>query len=298
MSWGRRGVGRRWALWVLLLAGAPVRAQDAQVPRAREAAPATAADRPGHLAPPPSGSPDVTPSPAETPPLGTPAETRPVIDPPLSAPPAAPAGTRPVVDPPVSAPPTARVPPARVGPGLPATVAGPVPEEHRHSDFFFHADLGGGYFRVSGSRGASSFTTDGGALGVGLALGWSPNDEWAIGLELWSWKSLTDSGLGKDTSVELQALGLNVTRYLVPADVFASVVVSGTRLAITDPSDHIEYGASDIGFGFKVLLGKEWRVTSWLGLGLAGELFLSVNRDSSQTLRTLGGGLVFSITGR
>ena len=280
MSWGRRGVGRRWALWVLLLAGAPVRAQDAQVPRAREAAPATAADRPGHLAPPPSGSPDVTPSPAETPPLATPAETRPVVDPP------------------VSAPPTARVPPARVGPGLPATVAGPVPEEHRHSDFFFHADLGGGYFRVSGSRGASSFTTDGGALGVGLALGWSPNDEWAIGLELWSWKSLTDSGLGKDTSVELQALGLNVTRYLVPADVFASVVVSGTRLAITDPGDHIEYGASDIGFGFKALLGKEWRVSSWAGLGLAGELFLSVNRDSRQTLRTLGGGLVFSITGR
>lgn len=280
MSWGRRGARRRWALWVLLLAGAPVRAQDAQVPRAREAAPATAADRRGAVAPLPPGSPDVTPSPAETPPLATPAETRPVVDPP------------------VSAPPTARVPPASVGPGLPPTVVGPVPQEHRHSDFFFHADLGGGYFRVSGSRGASSFTTDGGALGVGLALGWSPNDEWAIGLELWSWKSLTDSGLGKDTSVELQALGLNVTRYLVPADVFASVVVSGTRLAITDPSDHIEYGASDIGFGFKVLLGKEWRVTSWLGLGLAGELFLSVNRDSSQTLRTLGGGLVFSITGR
>ena len=280
MSWGRRGAGRRWALSVLMLAGAPVRAQDAQVPLTREAAPATAADRRGAVAPLPPGSPDVTPSPAETPPLATPAETRPVVDPP------------------VSAPPTARVPPARVGPGLPATVAGPVPEEHRHSDFFFHADLGGGYFRVSGSRGASSFTTDGGALGVGLALGWSPNDEWAIGLELWSWKSLTDSGLGKDTSVELQALGLNVTRYLVPADVFASVVVSGTRLAITDPGDHIEYGASDIGFGFKVLLGKEWRVTSWLGLGLAGELFLSVNRDSSQTLRTLGGGLVFSITGR
>jgi len=280
VSWGRRGAGRRWALSVLMLAGAPVRAQDAQVPLTREAAPATAADRRGAVAPLPPGSPDVTPSPAETPPLATPAETRPVVDPP------------------VSAPPTARVPPASVGPGLPPTVAGPVPEEHRHSDFFFHADLGGGYFRVSGSRGASSFTTDGGALGVGLALGWSPNDEWAIGLELWSWKSLTDSGLGKDTSVELQALGLNVTRYLVPADVFASVVVSGTRLAITDPSDHIEYGASDIGFGFKVLLGKEWRVTSWLGLGLAGELFLSVNRDSSQTLRTLGGGLVFSITGR
>ena len=140
--------------------------------------------------------------------------------------------------------------------------------------------------------------TDGGALGAGLAVGWAPDEEWALGLEFWSWKSLSDSSLGVNASVELQALGLNVTRYLVPANVFASVVVSGTRLAITDPSDHYEYAGTDIGFGFKVLLGKEWRVTSWVGLGLAGELFLSVNRDNGQTLRTLGGGLVFSFTGR
>ena len=221
-----------------------------------------------------------------------------MIDAAPPAPAAVSAETRTVIEPPLSAPPTAGGAPASVEPGPPARVAGQVPDEHRHSDFFFHADLGGGYFRVSGSRGGSSFATEGGALGVGLALGWSPNDEWAIGLELWSWKSLADSGLGANTSVELQALGLNVTRYLVPADVFASVVVSGTRLAITDPADEVEYGGSDIGFGFKVLLGKEWRLSSWLGLGLAGELFLSVNRDGSQTLRTLGGGLVFSVTGR
>jgi len=229
---------------VLLLAGAPVRAQDAGAAQGEEAsrAPVDRADQPP---PPPTG-----------------------------------------------------VPPVGVQPGLPVTAAGSLPEEHRHLGFFFHADIGGGYFRVSGSRGGSSFTTEGGALGAGLALGWAPNDEWAIGLEFWNWKSLADSPLGKDTSVELQALGLNLTRYLVPADVFASVVVSGTRLAITDPGDHVEYAGSDIGFGFKVLLGKEWRVSSWLGLGLAGELFLSVNRDGSQTLRTLGGGLVFSFSGR
>jgi hypothetical protein len=204
----------------------------------------------------------------------------------------------PPVEPPVSIPPAAWVAPVGVQPGVPVTVAGSVPEEHRHPGFFFHADIGGGYFSVSGSRGGSSFTTEGGALGAGLALGWAPNDEWAIGLEFWSWKSLADSSLGKNTSVELQALGLNLTRYLVPADVFASVVVSGTRLAITDPGDQVEYAGSDIGFGFKVLLGKEWRVSSWLGLGLAGELFLSVNRDGGQTLRTLGGALVFSFSGR
>ena len=95
--------------------------------------------------------------------------------------------------------------------------------------------------------------------------------------------------------MELQALGLNVTRYFGPDDVFASVVVSGTRLAITDAGEHIEYDSSDIGFGFKVLLGKEWHLTPWLGLGLAGELFLSVNRAGGETLRTLGAGLVFSV---
>src|SRR5262249_44217571 len=159
------------------------------------------------------------------------------------------------------------------------------------------ADLGGGYLRTTGSRGGSSFATQGGALGVGVAVGWAPTEEWALGLELWTWKSLADSGLGPNTSVELQALGLNVTRYIVPEDVFAAVVVSGTRLAITDAGDRVEYASSDIGFGLKVLLGKEWRLTPWLGLGVAGELFLSVNRAGGATLRTVGGAPVFSCAG-
>jgi hypothetical protein len=185
-----------------------------------------------------------------------------------------------------------------MAPGRPTTLAAPAPEDHSLSGFFLHLDLGGGYFQVSGSRGGSTLTTQGGAMGVGLALGWAPSDEWALGLEVWGWKSLVTSGASPGTSVELQALGLNVTRYIVPADVFATVVVSGTRLAMTDANDDVEYASSNIGFGFKALLGKEWRVSSWLGVGLAGELFLSVNRDSGQTLRTLGGGLVLSCTGR
>lgn len=183
------------------------------------------------------------------------------------------------------------------GPPVRSGVGGTAPERERVG-VFVHADLGGGYLRTTGSRGGSSFASQGGALGVGVAVGWAPSEAWALGLELWTWKSLADSGLGPNTSVELQALGLNVTRYIVPEDVFAAVVVSGTRLAITDAGDSVEYTSSDIGFGLKVLLGKEWRLTPWLGLGLAGELFLSVNRAGGETLRTLGGGLVFSCTGR
>ena len=205
--------------------------------------------------------------------------------------PPAPAANSPIVDPPVSSPPA-----ALTTPGAPS--AGEAREDHSRLGVFIHADLGAGYLRTTGSRGGASFATRGGALGVGIAVGWAPDEAWALGLELWTWRSLADSGLGPDTSVELQALGLNVTRYFGPDDVFASVVVSGTRLAITDAGEHIEYDSSDIGFGFKVLLGKEWHLTPWLGLGLAGELFLSVNRAGGETLRTLGAGLVFSCTGR
>jgi hypothetical protein len=136
------------------------------------------------------------------------------------------------------------------------------------------------------------------AAGAAVAIGWTPDDRWALGVELWGWKALSASGLGPNTSVELLALGLNVTRYVVPIDLFASVVVSGTRLAITDSGDDVEYARSDIGFGLKILLGKEWRVDPSFGIGIAGELFLSFNRNRGETLDTVGGGLVFSFTYR
>jgi hypothetical protein len=169
---------------------------------------------------------------------------------------------------------------------------------HEHHGLFIHGDFGVSYLRTSGSRAGSPFVGKGAALGVAIAIGWAPDDEWAFAVEGWAWRALSPSGLGSNTSVELQAIGLNVTRYIVPIDLFATVVVSGTRLAITDGGDHVEYDASDIGFGLKVLLGKEWRVSPQFGIGLAAELFLAVNRNGDETLDTLGGGLLFSFTFR
>ena len=292
-------------LWLLAV---PAGAREASAPDtpagASTAATGVDTDRAngeGSAAPPaaiPSAvQPSFHPAPAATSPAAestlspAPAEIVPVADPPVSPPPA---GTSPSVDAPVPASPTPVTTPESPAHPVPA---GEAREEHSRLGVFVHTNLGAGYLRTTGSRGGSSFATRGGALGVSLALGWAPDEAWAFGLELWSWRSLADSSLGPDTSVELQGLGLNVTRYLVPDDIFVSVVVSGTRLAITD-AGNIEYDSSDIGFGFKVLLGKEWHLTPWLGLGLAGELFLSVNRASGGRCRTLGAGVVFSCTGR
>src|SRR5262249_29013726 len=203
---------------------------------------------------------------------------------PAAAPPGA-AAARPVVAPPLSVPPTPVVSPSSTPPP-PFDAAAPSPEEHRHLGLYVHADAGGGYLQTTGTRGGSDFASHGGALGLGLAFGWAPNDEWALALEGWVWKSTSASGLGPNTSVELQGLGLTGTRYIVSSDLFATVVVSGTRLAITEDSssNYVEDAHSDIGFGMRIRLGKEWHVTPWLGLGVAAELFLSVNREGGQSL--------------
>jgi hypothetical protein len=197
----------------------------------------------------------------------------------------------PTVEPPLIQPPRAA---PQAGPPAPAQEA-PV---HRHLGLFAHLDFGVTYLRTTGSKSGSAFAGEGAALGFSAAVGWAPNDEWALALEFWDWKALSPAGVGSDTSVELQAIGLNITRYLVPANLFATVVISGTRLAITDATGYVDYGSADIGFGFKVLLGKEWLLNSAFGIGLGAELFFSANRDGGNTLTTLGGGLVFSVTGR
>jgi hypothetical protein len=271
----------RTASLVFCLLATPVAAQEA----------GSAASPPG-----PSGAPATGSAPGQVPTAAPARDTAPVIEPPASAPPAPIAA--PVAEPSSSEPSAAAVvPPATAQPGRAVTAAGATPEEHQHLGLFFHIDTGVGYLRTTGSKGGTSFASQGAALGIGLAAGWAPNDDWALALEFWSWRTLTASSLGPDTSVELQALGLNVTRYVVPIGIFASVVASGTRLVITDASDYVEYRSSDIGFGLKVLVGKEWPVSSWVRLGVAGQLFLFVNRDGGQTLRTLGAGLMFSCTG-
>lgn len=203
----------------------------------------------------------------------------------------------PVAAPAQQSPGTAELPAGQAaGPSAPST--GPAPTVRNPLGFYFHVEAGGGYLRTSGSTGKTAFATAGGALGLSLAGGWAPSEEWMLGLEFSSWKALSPSGLGEGTSVELDAVGVHVTRYLVPANIFASFTVSGTRLAITDPYGQ-EFGGSQIGFGFKVAVGKEWWVNPWLGMGLGGEFFFAVNRDqagSPGTLRTVGAGLVYSVT--
>jgi len=267
--------GRRWtAAALLLLLGAPVAAQEAPPP------PAPGPGVEAAQAPPPAAP-------------GSPDDSRPVVSPPPSEPPRPVSGSAAPSVPPASEAPR----PVAVSPPPPVPPA-PPPEVHQHHGLFIHGDIGVGYLRISGSRAGSPFVGKGAGLGAAIAIGWAPDDEWAFALEGWAWRALSPSGLGSNTSVELQAIGLNVTRYILPIDLFATVVISGTRLAITDGGDYVEYDSSDIGFGLKVLLGKEWRLTPDVGIGVAAELFLTVNRNGDETLDTLGGGLVFSFTFR
>ena len=255
-------VTRRWTAAAFLLLGASAAAQESAPP-----------------------SPPVPPS--EAPAARSSEDARPVV----SESPRPVSGSTGPSTPPLPEPPQ----PVAVSPPPPVP---PPSDVHEHHGIFIHGDFGFGYLRTSGSRAGSPFLGKGAAVGAGIAIGWAPDDDWAFAVEGWVWRAMSPSGLGSRTAVELQAIGLNVTRYIVPIDFFATVVVSGTRLAITDGGDYVTYDSSDIGFGLKVLLGKEWRVSSDVGIGVAAQLFLSVNRNGDETLDTLGGGLLFSFTFR
>ena len=176
----RVGRARRWTAPVLLwLLAAPAGAREVSAPDipAGTSTTATGADT-DPLRQAPTAAPADQPATAAT----SPAAGSPV--------PPAPAASSPIVDPPVSSPPA-----ALTTPGAPS--AGEAREDHSRLGVFIHADLGAGYLRTTGSRGGASFATRGGALGVGIAVGWAPDEAWALGLELWTWRSLADSGPGR-----------------------------------------------------------------------------------------------------
>ena len=106
------------------------------------------------------------------------------------------------------------------------------------------------------------------------------------------------NALGRDWTLGLSALGLNVTHYFMPANVYLSFVPSVTMVSVSDAHDET-VRETQAGFGAKFSLGKEWWIGDHWGIGLALEGFFASNHEhaSAQPIwTTVGGALVFSAT--
>ena len=176
------------------------------------------------------------------------------------------------------------------------------PTAHRHLGFFFHLDLGAGYFYSSAGTG-TTLSISGPAAPLGIAIGGAVSENWILSGETWGSIAPNPrvgyggtSSSADNTSVSLEAIGLGVTHYFMPANVYLTVTPALTVLTFRSQNDS---SSTNYGFGAKLAVGKEWWVGDHWGLGVGVHLMLGVNKDQgegSPTWTTFGGGVTFSVT--
>jgi len=142
---------------------------------------------------------------------------------------------------------------------------------YAHEGFFLRLQLGPGGSSVSRPRESWS----GMGLGMGLAIGGSPVPNLALHLDLqttWMFSpSRAVNGIG------MQSLGLGVTGYIMPFDLFLSGSVGIGWLAFEDDAGQSK--DTSAGIALDALIGKEWWVGYDWGIGLAGQLLYMHVKD-------------------
>jgi hypothetical protein len=283
-------------------------------------APAAAAPKPAAPSAAPTAAPAATPAPA---PAGGPAAAAP--------PPTVPGGTAPTPSteppppPPQYAAPQSEPPPPHYQP-----LGGkPEPEiekgdwdpwdhigeeKHRHDGFMLRLSIGLGFGAVSGSD--QVLTHDDIALtGLGLhtelAIGGALTDNLILNADLFQTtifnpkvevdghdvgdaKDLDeDIGVGEDT--DLGGIGVGITYYIMPANVYVAGSVGIGQVFFVDGSGNRD--GSDVGFAADLMVGKEWWVGLDWGIGVAGQFVLIAAKD--EILGNVTGidfGVMFSAT--
>ena len=179
----------------------------------------------------------------------------------------------------------------------------PDPTARRHVGFFLRMDLGVGYLGSSAVAGGVETSVVGLSIPFGIAIGGAVTENLILAGDLWgvSGFSPTYSVGGTPTTVGasgfgMGGLGVNVTWYLMPANVYLSATPSLGGVRWTRGG---ETSSGRLGFGLKTGVGKEWWLGDHWGLGVAAWLLLGVNSGNGAdppTWTTVGGSLAVSAT--
>jgi hypothetical protein len=142
---------------------------------------------------------------------------------------------------------------------------------YEHEGFFLRLQLGPGGSSVS--REGESWSGMG--LGMGLAIGGSPVENLALHLDLQTtWLFSPDRDVN---GIGMQSLGLGVTYYIMPVDLFLSGSVGIGWLAFEDDAGQSK--DTSAGIALDALIGKEWWVGSDWGIGIAAQLLYMHVKD-------------------
>ena len=171
---------------------------------------------------------------------------------------------------------------------LAAAVAASAQEQeqsHRHAGGFLRPDLGVGYIAMKTSDDAS---LSGLAETFGFAAGVSISENGILALHVWEAVvrnpslSMGGSSASGNSTATLLAIGPEYTAY-TKDNFFFSISPALTRIAVETNGMS---GATNWGLGMRASLGKEWWAGEHWGLGVVGQLSLSLNEDSGQNAPT------------
>jgi hypothetical protein len=171
-------------------------------------------------------------------------------------------------------------------------------EAHVHDGFFFRADSGVGYMKMTLPVEREASCAGWGLIGA-LHIGGSIQERTILGAQAWVASipsaSVSLSGAGTaPTSAAVASLGLGpeLTVYLWPSNVYFSASAGPTWLTFVDTSssgssDASSSASSKPGLGARIAVGSEWMLGRKVGLGLAAVGAFSSNK---LTVTNLGSG--------
>jgi len=172
----------------------------------------------------------------------------------------------------------------------------------RHVGLFIRPDLGFGFLRASGSPGGVDSSIGGAAATFGVAVGGAMSENSIIAFHLWDMvvTNPTYSAGGEtfenvDATLTIIGIGPQYTAY-TSDNLYFSITPSLTRGTISSQGSSSD---SDWGFGLRAAVGKEWWVADHWGLGIAGHLSLTMNKEPGQggaTWTGWGASIAFSAT--
>jgi len=158
---------------------------------------------------------------------------------------------------------------------------------NRHTGFFIRPDIGLGYASSSASSGTTSVTISGMAGFAGVSIGGAVTENLILAGRLYAVvvnnPTVSVNGVSASTSnaqASMSGLGPELTYYFVPANVYLSACLAMTKQSTEQNGVQTN---TEIGVGAEFAVGKEWWVSSHWGLGLAGRVSVSANKDTGAT---------------
>ncbi|MFP2959703.1 outer membrane beta-barrel protein [Myxococcus sp. 1LA] len=161
-------------------------------------------------------------------------------------------------------------------------------DEHVHDGFYLRLQVGGGYLRASAADVTPDVALKGASGNINAEIGFALVNNFILYGKFYGAASpspsiqvgdLSVEDTGDDWSQNLGAVGLGVTYYFMPANIYLSGAISYTQLSITERDEKV--AETELGGGLHLGIGKEWWVSKNWGLGIGAELALGRIRDDS-----------------